>query len=285
MSRMRAVFGPTCYEPMTRWGLIQALLVMIAAGVLAAAMAAAVFLAMIAAASPSPLSEVLAAVAAAVLFAIMGEASPLPLSGGVLAAMELRELIIAGFFAQLLDSLLLAGAAWWMARRGGMRAVDVLAIRAPTCGGKVLLLVGVVAAACLAAEYAVHYARYAASSAEASAAVHRLDRAGLAREAGWPLAVLTMGIVGPVAEEIWFRGFLLPALARTWLGFWGAGLVTSALFAALHGFQYSLDGVVAVFFSGLVFVWALGLTGSLWVPIAIHMCFNLLALLSLWLWP
>ena len=44
----------------------------------------------------------------------------------------------------------------------------------------------------------------------------------LVRRAGLALALLVVGIGAPLSEELLFRGFLLSALARTRLGFWGA---------------------------------------------------------------
>jgi membrane protease YdiL (CAAX protease family) len=43
------------------------------------------------------------------------------------------------------------------------------------------------------------------------------------------LAIATIGIAAPIAEEVWLRGFLLPAVATSRLGFCGAGLLTCAL--------------------------------------------------------
>jgi len=182
----------------------------------------------------------------------------------------------------LIRAKLLAGAAWLAARRGGMQATDVLALRMPLCGYRVLLLVGVLMAIGLAAELAFHFARYAALPARWGL----MGWASIGRAAGWPLAVLSVGIVRPIAEELLFRGFLLPALARSRLGFWGAGLVTSALFAAAHYYLFTPDVLMLVgfFLGGLFLVWTLGVTGSLWVPMAIHMSYNLLALLWLRLW-
>jgi membrane protease YdiL (CAAX protease family) len=265
MSRMRAVFGPTHYQPTTAWGPVQALLAMIAAHVLALAVAAGAVLVI-----PWPLSDFREAVRQGV---------PLSIAMSLLPRMLLLVCLLAFYVA-------LIGATWWFARRGGMRTADVLALRAPRGGGRRLLLIGAVAAFVIAAVYAIDHeyaVHYAASRVDASGEAREVDWLDYVRGLGWPLAVLMMGIAGPVAEEVWFRGFLLPAFARTRLGFWGAGLVTSALFAASHWFQYTPDQLVPIFFIGVVLAWTLGLTGSLWVPIAIHMCINLLLLLWVWL--
>jgi membrane protease YdiL (CAAX protease family) len=181
--------------------------------------------------------------------------------------------------AVLVFDLLVIWAAWRLARRGGFRAADVLALRAPLGGGKAILAIAAVMAAVLAAEYLAE-PLYRSAAENASKMI-----SGLVQQAGWPLAIATIGIAAPIAEELWLRGFLLPALANTRLGFWGAGLLTCALFAALHAAQYALVLLVPIFVLGLVLTWVLGLTGSLWPSITIHVLNNLLALFMLWMWP
>ena len=56
----------------------------------------------------------------------------------------------------------------------------------------------------------------------------------------WPLALLVVGVGGPVSEELLFRGFLLSALA-TKFGFWGAAIISTVCWAVLHG-GYSATG-------------------------------------------
>ena len=84
-------------------------------------------------------------------------------------------------------------------------------------------------------------------------------------------------IVGaPVFEETFFRGFLLPGFAASFLKPAGAVVVTAILWAALH-LQYDAYGIVTVFLIGLLFGAARVKTGSLWVPLALHAMVNLIA--------
>ena len=99
-----------------------------------------------------------------------------------------------------------------------------------------------------------------------------LRSANLALLAG----VLTVG--APLSEELVYRGFLLSALARTRLGFWGAALIATALWTALH--DYSAVGFAGVFMIGLLLSWLLWRTGSLWVAILCHALHNSLALVA-----
>jgi membrane protease YdiL (CAAX protease family) len=87
---------------------------------------------------------------------------------------------------------------------------------------------------------------------------------------------LALVVAIPLCEEIVFRGFLLPGFAASFLRPSGAVLVTSALWTALHT-QYDAVGLTVVFSLGVLFGVARLRTGSLIVPLALHMLENLLA--------
>jgi len=93
----------------------------------------------------------------------------------------------------------------------------------------------------------------------------------------WPVLMLAIAIGAPASEELLFRGFLLPALAASPLGFRGAALVTTVMWTALHA-GYSVLGVIEVFLIGLFFCWLFWRTGSLWVPIVCHAIYNTILL-------
>lgn len=103
---------------------------------------------------------------------------------------------------------------------------------------------------------------------------------GLVRGPDWVLTAAVVGIGAPLSEELLFRGFLLAALARTRLGFWGAALVSALLWAGLHA-GYSTVGLAEVFAIGLFLSWLLWRTGSLRVAIFCHALYNSLILLAL----
>lgn len=77
-------------------------------------------------------------------------------------------------------------------------------------------------------------------------------------------------IVAPMCEEVVFRGYLYPA-SKKFAGPWVAATFTSLVFASAHG---SLAALLPLFIFGLVLAYAYEKTGSLWAPIAIHLCFN-----------
>jgi membrane protease YdiL (CAAX protease family) len=102
----------------------------------------------------------------------------------------------------------------------------------------------------------------------------------LVRGPHWMLAAAVIGIGAPLSEELLFRGFLLSALAKTRLGFWGAAFISTALWTSLH-VGYTAIGIIEVLLIGLFFSWLLWRTGSLRVPIFCHAAYNTLIVLSL----
>jgi membrane protease YdiL (CAAX protease family) len=94
-----------------------------------------------------------------------------------------------------------------------------------------------------------------------------------------PLFFIAVVIVGPVAEEIAFRGFLFRGLSTTWLGIAGTLAVSSGLWAAMH-IQYDLFLVGQIFLIGLVLGWLRWASGSTLLTILLHVLANLGATLE-----
>lgn len=88
------------------------------------------------------------------------------------------------------------------------------------------------------------------------------------------VATLAVGIFAPVAEEIVFRGVLLNAIRAKW-GVWPAILGSSILFAIVH---LSLTQFVPILGVAVLLGWLYVRSGSLWVSMAAHSAFNLIAL-------
>ena len=88
------------------------------------------------------------------------------------------------------------------------------------------------------------------------------------------LTVLLVVLVGPAAEEVFFRGFCFAGLVGRW-GFWGAAAASSGLFGLAH-LDPALMGPAAA--SGFVFAWAYWRTGSLWPVALAHIARNAVAL-------
>jgi len=90
------------------------------------------------------------------------------------------------------------------------------------------------------------------------------------------LAWLGANIMVGIAEELWFRGYLLRALWRS-IGFWPASIVIAALFAAIHYFfkpgENIWDVITLVAFS-ILLCYSVLRTGTLWFAVGLHIAFD-----------
>ena len=105
----------------------------------------------------------------------------------------------------------------------------------------------------------------------------------LGSEMSWPRFFVTLlgaGFLAPVAEELFFRGFLYTAL-RQRLGIAAAVTISSLVFAVGH--IDALGVVAASFIMGIALALAYEYTRSLWVAIAIHAFNNSLATVLVYL--
>lgn len=95
-----------------------------------------------------------------------------------------------------------------------------------------------------------------------------------------PVVAVFAVIIGPLFEELVFRGFLQPLLQRR--GAWPGVIVTSALFSLLHGAQneWFWQYLLLLFFAGLAFGIVRHRTGSTAAAFLLHMGFNLTPLTS-----
>ena len=90
---------------------------------------------------------------------------------------------------------------------------------------------------------------------------------------GIPLQAALVATLVPVAEEMFFRGALIRAIPGPRIAAIG---ISSVLFGALHLQLGVVPAVVAAVAGGILCALALG-TGSLVVPMAIHLVYNGLA--------
>jgi uncharacterized protein len=83
-------------------------------------------------------------------------------------------------------------------------------------------------------------------------------------------------VLGPVAEELAFRGFLMPLLMRS-VGAAGGIVITGLIFGSMHGYEYqwSWQYMLLISLAGCVFGWARYKTQSTITSAFIHCTFNL----------
>jgi hypothetical protein len=88
-------------------------------------------------------------------------------------------------------------------------------------------------------------------------------------------------LVAPLMEELLFRGFLYPALAR-WTGTVVSIIVTASAFTLLHGAQlgYSWAPLLLIFVVGITLTVARARTNSVATCVIVHMTYNFILLLQ-----
>jgi membrane protease YdiL (CAAX protease family) len=90
------------------------------------------------------------------------------------------------------------------------------------------------------------------------------------------LRVVAVGLLGPIAEELIFRGWFLGAIGKR-AGSLIAILVTSAGWTMLH-YDYGLAVLGIIFVDGLLLGLARWRTESVYPPIVMHILYNLYAI-------
>jgi hypothetical protein len=100
---------------------------------------------------------------------------------------------------------------------------------------------------------------------------------------GQILIAVAVGIIGPLGEEVLFRGYIFNALLRSWGGP-AAYLVSALLFSLAHGLA-ATQGIIALlaptFIIGLVLAWNMHRTGSLLPSFIAHATNNSIAVILL----
>ena len=90
---------------------------------------------------------------------------------------------------------------------------------------------------------------------------------------------LSVAIVTPIAEELFFRGYVLDAINRKH-GDWTAIIWSAMLFGLVHVDPFTMG---QAFMGGIIYGWIRMRTGSLLPSIACHMMWNMLALVVTYL--
>lgn len=90
--------------------------------------------------------------------------------------------------------------------------------------------------------------------------------------ADWALLLLSVVVLAPIWEELFFRRFLLELFpvrtSRLWAGI--GTLATAVVFAAIHRSYEHPSTFVLLAILGCMFAWARLRSGTLWVPMVLH---------------
>lgn len=94
----------------------------------------------------------------------------------------------------------------------------------------------------------------------------------------FPELLLSMVVLGPLWEELLFRGAMFSALLRRW-GVWAAAIIPSILWGLIHT-DYEWWVVASTVGSGVVLAVIRWKSGSLYPPLVLHAAVNLLVALD-----
>jgi membrane protease YdiL (CAAX protease family) len=86
------------------------------------------------------------------------------------------------------------------------------------------------------------------------------------------LMLLNAIVVGPVVEEVAYRGLLFPTVAQSQIGLIGSAILTSSLWSLTHFYAWPMT--VCIFVSGLIMCYLRHVSGSLWPSLIMHSVLN-----------
>jgi membrane protease YdiL (CAAX protease family) len=101
----------------------------------------------------------------------------------------------------------------------------------------------------------------------------------VATTSNWPVLVLGVVILGPLFEELLLRGLLFGSL-RHIVDEHASVAISAGVFAVMH-LQYSPTIMLLILVMGVVLGYSRSRSGSIWVPVLLHMANNGLSVL----WP
>jgi hypothetical protein len=186
--------------------------------------------------------------------------------------------IIAGLVLTIVLDLVFIGLAAWLALGRHHLRWDALGLRA---FGRDLWWMPLAAAG--GAHLAIVIYSIVLTAAGADAAVPKqedLDQL-FSNPAILPLTGVALVLFAPVAEEVFFRGFIFGGLVRP-LGIVGAMFVSGFIFGAFHIQNAESVGLLLPFgLIGMLFAWLYYRTGSILPSIGAHFLFNLVSFVAI----
>lgn len=90
---------------------------------------------------------------------------------------------------------------------------------------------------------------------------------------------INVGVIGPIGEEVFFRGFAHTALKRKY-GFRKGILLSSLFFGVYHGIPWQIP---YAFVAGLILAYVYEKTQSIYSPILFHIINNSIGVIGIWM--
>lgn len=90
---------------------------------------------------------------------------------------------------------------------------------------------------------------------------------------GFTAAILTVAVIAPFLEELFFRGFVYRVFTKTW-PVWLGSILTALLFAGIH---FQVHTIIPLFILGLILNYSYQKTGSVWTAVVFHSLNNTIA--------
>lgn len=97
-----------------------------------------------------------------------------------------------------------------------------------------------------------------------------------------PAGYIAVGLIGPLAEEIVFRGTVLRSLLEKMSNHWVAILISAVLFALVHGNPAQMPHALLI---GLLLGWMFQRTGSIAPGVVFHWVNNTIAFAACYVMP
>lgn len=98
------------------------------------------------------------------------------------------------------------------------------------------------------------------------------------------LVIATMVFGAPFIEELFFRGFMFKGLENSRVGGVGAIVITTLIWAVIHGGQYNLAEISYLMVIGALLGYARLKTGTICLSLGLHVINNLVAVILALIW-
>jgi len=189
-----------------------------------------------------------------------------------LGKMVVRTVVLSAFYITQIAAF------GWLAGRHGLPAPEAFGLRRGTAAGtaeptSAIGSAGLVLALLLGCEIvSISYglAMDAAGFVQPARLSTDLTKVFGAGPVGLAIAFVLVAVAAPFAEEIAFRGILLPAVGDRW-GMWVGIGVSAVLYAAYHANLWLFAPTVVL---GVALGWLAWTRRSLWPAVALHVLYN-----------